>query len=202
MTNRWLVAAALVAVALLAIPAQAGDPAGTSPAATPELNWHKLDKGLDAAQAENKHIMVDVYTDWCGWCKKLERETYSDSAVREVLAESYISVKLKGDSDAPMGVIGQTTQDGDKVLMQFSTTDQATTTERQLTRGPFRVTGFPTILFLASDGKVITKLPGFKDAGTFKNILNFIKDDLYEVMSYQDYLESLDAQKTEGGGKS
>lgn len=202
MRAKWTYAVALLALLAWTIPASAGDPADATLAGAPTLEWHKLDAGLHSAQTQDKHIMVDVYTDWCGWCKKLDKETYSDPAVRQVLAESYVSVKLKGDSDAPLNVKGQPAKENGKTMMQLVPTDQPVTTERQLTRGAFRVTGFPTILFLASDGKLITSLPGYKDAETFKNILNFIKDDLYEVMTYQDYLKSLENAAAEGGDKS
>ena len=159
----------------------------------PEVNWKGFDVALEEARTTNKHIMVDVYTDWCGWCKRLDRETYADFSVREVLAESFVSSKLKGDSKKRIRVSPQTTSVGGRTLLQFMNAETPTMTEKELTQRQLRVTGFPTILFLSADGKLITKLPGFKAANEFKNILNFVKDDLYEVMSYQDYLESLRA---------
>jgi len=199
MKNRLIYGVVLLALVAWTIPAIADEQSGAAIAEAPELDWLKLDAALKTADREGKHIMVDVYTDWCTWCKKLDRDTYGDPAVRQVLAESYISVKLKGDSDAPLNVKGQPKKEGDRTMVQFVPTEQPVTTERQLTRGAFRVTGFPTIMFLAADGKVITSLPGYKDAVAFRNILNFIKDDLYEVMTYQDYLKSLENATTEGG---
>ena len=43
--------------------------------------------------------MVDVYTDWCGWCKTLDEETYTDARVVEFAADDFISVKVNGDYD-------------------------------------------------------------------------------------------------------
>lgn len=176
-------------------PVWADEPAAVTPVMPPEVEWYAFDDGVTAAKSEGKHIMVDVYTDWCGWCKKLERETYADYAVRSILKESYVSVKLKGDSGKKLRVKGQSAQYGTQTLLQFVSTDEPSISEQNLTRGVLRIAGFPTILFLSPDGRMITKLPGFHDARSFVNIINFIKDDMYEVMSYNDYLVSLQKAK-------
>ena len=41
-----------------------------NPAATTELKWYSWNEGYTKAKAENKILLVDIYTDWCGWCKK------------------------------------------------------------------------------------------------------------------------------------
>jgi len=64
-----------------------------------EIEWiYSLDKGLEIAKTENKPIMIDFYTDWCGWCKKLDSDTYSDLGIQE-LAKSFVCVKLDGDKN-------------------------------------------------------------------------------------------------------
>jgi thioredoxin-related protein len=173
-------------------PAWSDEPTTNTPSIPAEVEWHSFDDGVEAASDQGKHIMVDVYTDWCGWCKKLEKETYSDYAVREVLSESFISVKLKGDSGKKLRVKGQSAQYGSQTLLQFVPTEEAGISEQGLTRSVLKITGYPTILFLAPDGRMITQLPGYHDARSFVNIINYIKDDLYEVMSFDDYLQSLE----------
>jgi thioredoxin-related protein len=182
--------ATLVALSTIGA-AVADEPATSESGVPPEVNWKGFDEALENARAADKHIMVDVYTDWCGWCKRLDKETYADFSVREVLAESFVSAKVKGDSQKRLSVTPQISKVGDVTLLQFVSAKQPTMTEKELTQKQLKITGFPTILFFSADGKLITKLPGFYDADKFKNILNFVKDDLYEVMSYQDYLESL-----------
>ena len=191
--RRWTIVSALCLWAVT--PAWSDEP--TTPFIPAEVEWHSFDDGVEAAQTQGKHIMVDVYTDWCGWCKKLEKETYADYAVREVLSESYVSVKLKGDSGKKLKVKGQPSQYGSQTLLQFVATEEAGISEQGLTRGVLKITGYPTILFLSPDGRMITKLPGFHDAKSFVNIINYIKDDLYEVMTFDDYLKSLEQAKDE-----
>jgi len=67
-----------------------------------QINWiYDLDAALREAAARNTVVMADFYTDWCGWCKKLDQDTYKDPAVAHV-ARSFVSVKINGDKDAPL----------------------------------------------------------------------------------------------------
>jgi thiol:disulfide interchange protein len=78
------------------------------------LPWEPgYESALARAGSENKPVMIDFYTDWCGWCKKLERETYTDVRVQEALS-SFVLVKLNADREgrelaADMGVRGYPT---------------------------------------------------------------------------------------------
>lgn len=191
--TRRLLPALLLTCALA--PAAQAQPRDTVREAPPAVQWVNFEAGLKMASASGKHIMVDVYTDWCGYCKKLDAETYAEEGVRRILAESYVSVKLKGDSSRKLKVIGQALDDGGKTLLQFVPSDTGGTSEVALSRMALRVRGFPTIAFLAPDGRLITKWDGYINAERFTQMINFIKDDLYEVMTFNDYLESLDKAK-------
>jgi len=59
---------------------------------------HEHGRGAKAAAAEGKPMMVDFYTDWCGWCKTLDEETYSDA---KVIAKSkeFVCVKVDAEKD-------------------------------------------------------------------------------------------------------
>jgi thiol:disulfide interchange protein len=64
-----------------------------------EIKWgNSLSEALNTAKSQNKPVMVDFYTDWCGWCKKLDSDTYSDSKV-QALADKFVCVKVDGDKD-------------------------------------------------------------------------------------------------------
>lgn len=64
-----------------------------------EINWgSSLDEGLKSAKENNKPVMVDFYTDWCGWCKKLDQDTYSSTKIQS-LADKFVCVKVDGDKD-------------------------------------------------------------------------------------------------------
>src|SRR5262249_48666040 len=72
-----------------------------APAAEPartELRWFGWNQGAAEAAASKRPILVDVYTDWCGWCKRMDRDVYSREDVRGYLKRYFVVVKLDAES--------------------------------------------------------------------------------------------------------
>jgi thioredoxin-related protein len=158
-----------------------GDPDKKNPSSTKETNtltWHKYDKGLAKAKKEKKHILVDFYTNWCGWCKRMDKNTYEDEEVKKLLNESYVTIKVNAESKEEVQV------DGQKM------------TEKDLAR-KFSVRSYPTIWFLKHSSDRIAPYYGYADAQNFLKVLTFIKDDLYDKMSFEEYLKNQDKNKDE-----
>ena len=93
---------------------------------------------LKQAKKEKKIIMVDYYTTWCGWCKKLDRDTYSSDELGKYADDNIISLKLDAEKGEGMSLAKKA-----------------------------GVTGFPTIVFYNADGKEIYRIVGYKPAPGF-----------------------------------
>ncbi len=166
-TARWYGFGSLtMAVLVLLVYAGFGPPQGGKKS---ELRWYKLTEGLEAAEKADKKVLVDIYTEWCGWCKKMDEEVYTDAGVMEYLDERYILVKM--DAESP----DQVEYAGEKM------------SEEQLSSA-FGVRGFPTTIFLLPNGEPITLLPGYIQAEQFLGILTYIGEDHYENMKYEEFL--------------
>jgi len=93
-----------VVVVLALVVAVVASHRGTGPAAgdgsgSSVLPWERdLPTALERAGSEKKLVMVDLYTDWCGWCRRLDQTTLSDSDVQKSLAR-FVSVRLNADKD-------------------------------------------------------------------------------------------------------
>lgn len=106
-----------------------------------DVRWRtSLSAALSEAKKTNRLVMVDFYTDWCGYCKKLEAETYPDPQVSQLLGQ-VVPVKLNAEKEG----------------MQAART--------------YRVTGFPTLLFMNSEGRVENRIGGFLPAPQFAQAL-------------------------------
>lgn len=143
--------------------------AQTKGASSDKIVWKSFDAGMSEAKKNGKKVLIDVYTDWCGWCKKMDAGTYSDKKVMEYLKKNFVVIKLNPEKD------GTVTYDGKK----YSAAD--------FSQG-MGVNGYPATLFLKSDGKPITLLPGYSEAEMFLHIISFIGDDHYEKKKFADYL--------------
>lgn len=133
------------------------------------LRWRGFNEGLAEAKKTNKKILIDVYTDWCGWCKKMDAQTYANKTVASYLGKKYVIIKLNAESDKRVTYRNQSF------------------TERELAAA-FGVNGYPSTLFLKPDGEPITIYPGFADAQRFKQVLSFIGDDHYLTKKFEEYM--------------
>ncbi len=80
------------------------------------FKWYGFEEGYKKAIATNKILLVDAYTDWCGWCKVMDRETYTDPAVLAILEKDFVCVKFNPEIDKNY-VFGDRTMDGRTLLL-------------------------------------------------------------------------------------
>ncbi len=103
------------------------------------IKWYTdFNEGQRLAKEQNKIIMLDLYTDWCGWCKELDKRTFVHSTVVRK-STSFIAIKI----DAEENRVG------------------ATLVER------YNISGYPAILFLDADGNLLSMVGGFVEGVQF-----------------------------------
>ncbi len=134
------------------------------------LDWLSYDEGLALAEKENKYVLIDFYTDWCGYCQKMERETYSKEEVKRILSENFVTVKVNAESN------NKVREKGEEI------------TERELARR-YNVSGYPTIWFLESNQQRIALLPGFVPAEQFILVIKYIGEGWYKNISFEEYFK-------------
>ena len=64
---------------------------------TATIKWYSLEEAVEAQQSESKKIFIDVYTDWCGWCKVMDSKTFIDPTVIKYINEHFYAVKLDAE---------------------------------------------------------------------------------------------------------
>ena len=96
------------------------------------------------AKTEHKLVMVDIYTDWCGWCKRLDKDVYANPDVAAKLAGSFVAVKLNPEKS----------KEAAEVSKKFGTR------------------GFPHIVFVEGDGNKVDEIGGYVPASEFLQRLN------------------------------
>lgn len=121
-----------------------------------ELKWLDWNTGYPLAKKQNKIILVDAYTDWCGWCKKMDRDTYTNKDIIKILNENFVVIKFNPELEDIIYDL-----DGNKITGRelFG----------QLTQG--KSTGFPTTYFIQPNKKQIQIAAGYHGPDDFKKIL-------------------------------
>ncbi|MBC7934925.1 MAG: DUF255 domain-containing protein [Rhizobacter sp.] len=68
------------------------------PAPKEKVNWMSFAQMQEAYSKNPKPILVDLYTNWCGWCKEMDRTTYRNAKVASYINENYYAVKYNAES--------------------------------------------------------------------------------------------------------
>ena len=121
-----------------------------------KIKWLTLEEAYAKNLQEPRKIFVDVYTDWCGWCKRMDKETFANTQVAAYANEHYYAVKLNAESDREFELEGQKM------------------TERQVAQ-QFGVRSYPTIVLIHEDFQKFQPVPGYRPAKEFKEILEQFK---------------------------
>ena len=155
---------AALLVFAFALAMAADNEGGSSEEKTSEgIQWMSYDAGLQKAAKENKHVFIDFTAKWCGYCKKMDRETFSKPEVIDMINKSFVPVRVDGDSQQELNI------DGYKI------------TESNLTKQEFGVRGYPTFWFLKSDGTKLGAITGYRPADVMIDALTFVRDGKYDT---------------------
>ncbi|CAM3593754.1 thioredoxin fold domain-containing protein [Flavobacterium gelidilacus] len=127
-----------------------------------EIKWMTMDEALKAQEKDPKPIFMDVYTDWCGPCKMLDKNTFHDAAIVEIVSKSYYAVKFNAEGNEtitfkevkytnPKYVEGKTGRNGVHEFTSF-----------------LKVQGYPTMYIFDKDGEIKTNVLGYRTAEQLK----------------------------------
>lgn len=147
----------------------------------PKIKWYTWTEAIKQMEkdAKPKKIMVDLYTVWCGYCKKMDRETFSDPMVVDYVNEHFYAVKFDAE------------QKGSLVYANHTFKFDANRGRRGVHALAFAFTdgrmSYPSIIYLDEKQKRIAISPGFKPGDSFLKELRYFGDNHYKVIDYEAY---------------
>ncbi|MCH9661148.1 MAG: thioredoxin fold domain-containing protein [Bacteroidetes bacterium] len=149
-----------------------------------EIQWMSMNEALEAQKKNPKKIFMDVYTKWCGPCKLLDRNTFSDKSVITFVNENYYPVKFNAEGT------DEITFDG------FTYTNPNYQPERKgrnathFFADALRLQGYPSLVFFEDNGTLIQAVPGYKTPKELEIYLTMIANDDYKKLTTVDAWET------------
>ena len=131
-----------------------------------KINWLSFEEAFALHQTAPKKWVIDVSTEWCGWCKRMDQTTFSDSLVIEHVNANFYAVALDGEHKEDI-IIGDQTY---KFVAEG---------RRGYNQLPAELMGgkmsYPTIIFFGDDLQNYGPVPGYRDARDFLQLLEFFE---------------------------
>lgn len=151
---------------------------GVSNEMTNEVNWITWAEMLEAQKTEKRKVIIDVYTDWCGWCKHMDKTTFKDSTVAEHINKNMYAVKLDAESKEEFKFRGHTfryVKSGRKGINELA---------YSLLNGKL---SYPSIVYLNENFERILISPGYKDNKKMLKETIYVADEIYNKKTWQEY---------------
>lgn len=156
-------------------------PSGRAVESAAGVNWLTWEEADKRSGSEKRKFMVDLYTDWCGWCKKMDAATYEKGYISEFINDNYYPVKFNAEMKEDVVFKGKT--------YSFVSSGQRGyhALAAEITKGRL---GYPTVVFLDENMEVIQAISGFRGPDEFERILQYFAQDYHKKMSWEKFQQS------------
>ncbi|WP_045803186.1 thioredoxin family protein [Flagellimonas lutaonensis] len=145
-----------------------------------EINWltWKEAVALTKNEGNTKKVFVDVYTDWCGWCKKMDKDTFQNPEVAAYMQANFHMVKMDAEGKEPIEYNGKTFKYVPSGRRGYHELAAA------LLQGRL---SYPTVVFLDENLNMLSPVPGYQKVEPFLQIARYFGDDIYKTQDWKSY---------------
>ena len=143
-----------------------------------KIKWIEPEEINEFQKSNPKKIMIDLYTDWCGWCKVMDRTTFSDKNVAEKINSNFYPIKINAEYKGEINF-------NNKIYKYLDSKPRGINElAYYLTNGQL---SYPMTIFLDEEFRIITLLPGYHKSNFFKSVLDYIGEDYWKDRSWEEF---------------
>ena len=145
-----------------------------------EVEWLSWEEATALANSEKnpKKMFVDVFTDWCGWCKKMDKDTFQNAEVAAYMSSNFYMVKLDGEGKEEIEYKGKT--------YKFVPSGRKGYHELAAALMGGRMS-YPTTIFLDEEMNMLSPVPGYQKPEPFLHIAKYFGDNIYKEKDWKTY---------------
>ena len=137
-----------------------------------EIKWLTYDQAVTLSKKNPKPFFIDVYTDWCGWCKQMDKNTFSNQKIASYLNKRFYSIKLNAEKPDTVHYKGVAMTNG------------------ALAAKIFHASSYPTTVYLEGDETLLQPIPGYQAPNDLYRIIHYIGENHYKTTTWDDFSRS------------
>lgn len=144
-----------------------------------KTNWHTIEEAEELNSKNPKKILIDVYTDWCGYCKKMDQITFNNPVIASYLNENYYPVKFNAESRDSIvfnGKVYKNNGTGSRPTHDFAIA---------LLQGKM---SYPSIAYMTDSLQYLGARPGFVTPEMIEPVLIYVAEEKYRELSYDEFM--------------
>ena len=145
-----------------------------------KINWMSFEEAIALNEETPKHFFIDVYTDWCGWCKKMDASTFIDPVIVDLMNKHFYAVKLDAEQKDTIMFRGQAfvnpNPDGRRSSHQMA---------QALLKGKM---SYPSFVFLNNKTEWLTVVAGYRKSPDMEQVLTYFGKGIYENKTWEQFM--------------
>ena len=143
-----------------------------------EIKWMTWEQAVAANEKQPRKIFVDVYTDWCGWCKRMDVTTFMDPAVVALINDKFYPVKLNAEQKESI------IWNKEEFKWTAGGRNGYHSLAYSLLEGRL---SFPSFVMMDGNFSRIAISPGYKTVDALIKELRFASEEHYKTTSWEQY---------------
>ncbi|MGY5352873.1 thioredoxin family protein [Wenyingzhuangia sp. IMCC45533] len=150
-----------------------------------EVNWVSFEEAIALNKKNPKPIIVDVFTDWCHWCKVMDKKTYTNTTIIEYINKNFYAVKFDAEQKTPVNFNGHTfnfVQSGRRGYHEFA---------QAMLNGKL---SYPSTVFFDSKQQLVYVAPGYLKTPIMEKLINFMYQEKYINSDWETFEKEFKSQ--------
>jgi thioredoxin-related protein len=152
------------------------------------VKWYSFEEAIKLNEKAPRKILIDVYTDWCSWCKVMDEKTFSNPIIAEYINKNFYPVKFNAESKEPITFKG--TKFENKGDGRRNPHDLAVA----LLQGKM---SYPSIAYLDENNQLLTAVPGYLTPIQIEPILVFFGENHFKTANWETFSASFKGKVVE-----
>jgi thioredoxin-related protein len=150
-----------------------------------KVKWYSITEAIELNSQEPRMMVIDVYTDWCGWCKRMDANTFNHPVIAEYMNNYFYPVKLNAEGKEDIKIGERTYKFVDNGSRGYHELAAAILQGRM---------SYPSIAYLNPALQVVQVVPGYKNASQFEKYLAFFNQKAYESQTFMQFAENYEGK--------
>lgn len=146
-----------------------------------KVNWITFEQAVELNKKTPKPFLIDIYTDWCGWCKRMDKTTYQNEILVQYINKNFHAVKLDGEQKQDITFKDYTFKfkpSGRRGYNEFAAV---------LLNGKL---SYPTTVFMNKEMELLDRVPGYLNEKIMEQVTSYFADEKYKTEKWEDFVKN------------